>query len=74
MWSMSTQSLLHTFPNEHARQSLFRNLGTGVMQIETAPGNQLFSCGADGTMKMRILPDRAGVYTNRVRNHVKFLM
>ncbi|XP_062854976.1 dmX-like protein 1 isoform X2 [Trichomycterus rosablanca] len=74
IWSMSTQCLLHTFPNEHARQSIFRNLGTGVMQIETAPGNHLFSCGADGTMKMRILPDRVSAYTNKVKNDVKFIM
>uniref|UniRef100_A0A8C7SDT5 Dmx like 1 n=1 Tax=Oncorhynchus mykiss TaxID=8022 RepID=A0A8C7SDT5_ONCMY len=58
VWSLSMQCLLHQFPNEHARQSLFRNLGTGVMQIEVGPANHIFSCGADGTMKMRILPDR----------------
>uniref|UniRef100_A0A8C5U8D8 Dmx like 1 n=1 Tax=Malurus cyaneus samueli TaxID=2593467 RepID=A0A8C5U8D8_9PASS len=58
VWSLSTFNLLHTFINEHARQSLFRNIGTGVMQIETGPANHIFSCGADGTVKMRILPDR----------------
>ncbi|TRY64794.1 hypothetical protein DNTS_004401 [Danionella cerebrum] len=57
VWSLRSQSLLHSFSGEHTRQSLFRNLGTGVMQIESAPANQVFSCGADGTMKMRILPD-----------------
>ncbi|XP_067270720.1 dmX-like protein 1 [Pseudorasbora parva] len=70
VWSMSTQTLLHSFTNEHARQSLFRNLGTGVMQIETAPANHVFSCGADGTMKMRVLPDAL----NAIRNDVKFIM
>lgn len=74
VWSMSTQTLLHTFNNEHARQSLFRNLGTGVMQIETAPANHMFSCGADGTMKMRILPDALSVYGSGARNDVKFIM
>ncbi|NXO00616.1 DMXL1 protein, partial [Rhinopomastus cyanomelas] len=58
VWSLSAFTLLHTFVNEHARQSLFRNIGTGVMQIETGPANHIFSCGADGTVKMRILPDR----------------
>uniref|UniRef100_A0A8C6VBG8 Dmx like 1 n=1 Tax=Naja naja TaxID=35670 RepID=A0A8C6VBG8_NAJNA len=58
VWSLSNFSLLHTFLNEHSRQSIFRNLGTGVMQIETGPANHIFSCGADGTVKMRILPDR----------------
>uniref|UniRef100_A0A8C2X954 Dmx like 1 n=1 Tax=Cyclopterus lumpus TaxID=8103 RepID=A0A8C2X954_CYCLU len=58
---------LYTFPNEHARQSLFRNLGTGVMQIEVGPTNHIFSCGADGTMKMRVLP-------NRFRNRFLFFL
>lgn len=74
VWSMSTQSLLHTFSNEHARQSLFRNLGTGVMQIETGPANHVFSCGADGTMKMRVLPDALSLYCSGVKNDVKFIM
>ncbi|XP_017267791.1 dmX-like protein 1 isoform X2 [Kryptolebias marmoratus] len=58
VWSLTTQCLLYTFLNEHARQSLFRNLGTGVMQVEVGPANHVFSCGADGTMKMRLLPNR----------------
>lgn len=74
VWNMLTQCLLHTFLNEHARQSIFRNLGTGVMQIETAPGNHIFSCGADGTMKMRALPDHVSSYTNNVKNNVKFII
>ncbi|XP_076859615.1 dmX-like protein 1 isoform X2 [Brachyhypopomus gauderio] len=75
VWSMSTQGLLHTFLNEHARQSIFRNLGTGVMQVETAPGNHMFSCGADGTMKMRVLPDCfSAAYCNAPKSDVRFIM
>ncbi|TNN59137.1 DmX-like protein 1 [Liparis tanakae] len=69
IWSLATQTALYTFPNEHARQSLFRNLGTGVMQIEVGPTNHIFSCGADGTMKMRALPDRFGVARNNNNNN-----
>ncbi|KAJ8380975.1 hypothetical protein SKAU_G00017530 [Synaphobranchus kaupii] len=72
IWSLSTHGLLHTFPNEHARQSLFRNLGTGVMQIEAGPANHIFSCGADGTMKMRVLPDRFNI--SSWRNDVRFIL
>ncbi|XP_036382466.1 dmX-like protein 1 isoform X2 [Megalops cyprinoides] len=72
IWSLSTQYLLHSFPSEHARQSLFRNLGTGVMQIEAGPANHIFSCGADGTMKMRVLPDRFSV--SNWKNDVKFIL
>ncbi|KAG7237538.1 hypothetical protein INR49_032155 [Caranx melampygus] len=78
IWSLATQSLLYAFPNEHARQSLFRNLGTGVMQIEVGPANHIFSCGADGTMKMRVLPNRFSVVNNNnhgnLKNDVNFII
>lgn len=69
VWSVATQCPLYTFPNEHARQSLFRNLGTGVMQIEVGPADHIFSCGADGTMKMRVLPNRFGAVTHNNNHH-----
>uniref|UniRef100_A0A4X2KR61 Dmx like 1 n=1 Tax=Vombatus ursinus TaxID=29139 RepID=A0A4X2KR61_VOMUR len=74
IWSLSTFNLLHTFINEHARQSIFRNIGTGVMQIETGPANHIFSCGADGTVKMRILPDRFSPLNEMLKNDVKFML
>lgn len=78
VWRLGTQGPLYTFPNEHARQSLFRNLGTGVMQIEVGPADHVFSCGADGTMKMRILPNRFSVaHSNdqeNLKNNVKFYL
>ncbi|XP_018412810.1 PREDICTED: dmX-like protein 1 [Nanorana parkeri] len=74
VWSLINFTLLHTFLNEHARQSLFRNIGTGVMQIETGPANYIFSCGADGTVKMRILPDRFNTINDLQRNDVKFFL
>uniref|UniRef100_A0A5F8H1E5 Dmx like 2 n=1 Tax=Monodelphis domestica TaxID=13616 RepID=A0A5F8H1E5_MONDO len=57
VWRLTGHGLIHSFKNEHAKQSIFRNLGAGVMQIEIVPGNRLFSCGADGTLKMRVLPN-----------------
>ncbi|NWR59129.1 DMXL1 protein, partial [Bucorvus abyssinicus] len=74
VWSLSTFNLLHTFINEHARQSLFRNIGTGVMQIETGPANHIFSCGADGTVKMRILPDKFSPLNDMLKSDVKFMI
>lgn len=74
IWSLSSFSLLHTFINEHARQSIFRNIGTGVMQIETGPANHIFSCGADGTMKMRILPDQFSPLNEVLKNDVKLML
>ncbi|XP_074712656.1 dmX-like protein 1 isoform X3 [Strix uralensis] len=74
VWSLSTFNLLHTFINEHARQSLFRNIGTGVMQIETGPANHILSCGADGTVKMRVLPDRFSPLNDVLKNDVKLMI
>ncbi|XP_077318349.1 dmX-like protein 1 isoform X1 [Lithobates pipiens] len=74
VWSLTNFTLLHTFLNEHARQSLFRNIGTGVMQIETGPANYIFSCGADGTVKMRTLPDHFSTVNDPLRNNVKFFL
>ncbi|XP_027696604.1 dmX-like protein 2 isoform X2 [Vombatus ursinus] len=57
VWRLTGHGLIHSFKNEHAKQSIFRNIGAGVMKIEIVPGNRLFSCGADGTLKMRVLPN-----------------
>ncbi|XP_029426818.1 dmX-like protein 1 isoform X2 [Rhinatrema bivittatum] len=74
IWNLSNFNLLHTFINEHARQSIFRNIGTGVMQIEIGPANHIFSCGADGTVKMRILPDCFSTINEVLKNDVKFML
>lgn len=44
------------------------------MQIETGPANHIFSCGADGTVKMRILPDRFSSFSEVLRNDVKLML
>ncbi|KAM4678590.1 dmX-like protein 2 isoform 2-T2 [Discoglossus pictus] len=56
VWRLTGHGLIHSFKNEHAKQSIFRNIGAGVMQIEVGEGKRIFSCGADGTLKMRVLP------------------
>ncbi|XP_023669731.2 dmX-like protein 2 isoform X1 [Paramormyrops kingsleyae] len=61
VWKLTGHGLLHSFSTEHAKQSIFRNIGAGVMQIETSPGNRIFTCGADGTLKMRVLSDRYNI-------------
>ncbi|XP_036399106.1 dmX-like protein 2 isoform X4 [Megalops cyprinoides] len=61
VWKLTGHGLMHSFSTEHAKQSIFRNIGAGVMQVETCPGNRIFTCGADGTLKMRVLPDRYNV-------------
>ncbi|XP_061596191.1 dmX-like protein 2 isoform X2 [Cololabis saira] len=61
VWKLAGHGLMHSFSTEHAKQSIFRNIGAGVMQVETCPGNRIFTCGADGTLKMRVLPDRYNI-------------
>lgn len=43
------------------------------MQIETGPANHIFSCGADGTVKMRILPDRFNSFGEVLKTDVKYV-
>ncbi|XP_033181830.1 LOW QUALITY PROTEIN: dmX-like protein 2 [Anabas testudineus] len=66
VWKLAGHGLMHSFSNEHAKQSIFRNIGAGVMQVETQPNNRIFTCGADGTLKMRVLPDRYNIPSSLV--------
>ncbi|XP_046448229.1 dmX-like protein 2 isoform X2 [Daphnia pulex] len=58
VWSLATQHLLYAFPAEHSRSSFFRSMGqgNGVNQIHLDTSGRLFSCGSDGSMKLRQLP------------------
>jgi WD40 repeat protein len=48
-----------TFPGEHSRSGFFKNIpGQGVTQLTMDVQRRLFSCGADGSVKIRILHDR----------------
>ncbi|XP_032415606.1 dmX-like protein 2 isoform X2 [Xiphophorus hellerii] len=66
VWKLAGHGLMHSFSNEHAKQSIFRNIGNGVTKVETRPGNRIFTCGADGTLKMRVLPDRYNIASSIV--------
>ncbi|XP_075934194.1 dmX-like protein 2 isoform X9 [Anarhichas minor] len=66
VWKLTGHGLMHSFSTEHTKQSIFRNIGAGVMQVETRPGNRIFTCGADGTLKMRVLPDRYNIPSSLV--------
>lgn len=65
VWRLTGHGLIHSFKSEHAKQSIFRNIGAGVMQIEISQDNRLFSCGADGTLKTRVLPSAFNI-PNRI--------
>lgn len=58
VWGLSVHLLLYAFPNEHSRSTLFRNIGMGVTHLYTDSRGRLFSCGADGSMKLHQLPER----------------
>ncbi|XP_049518236.1 dmX-like protein 2 isoform X5 [Dermacentor silvarum] len=61
VWGLPVHVLLYAFPSEHSRSTLFRNIGMGVTHLLTDAKGRLYSCGADGSMKMRQLPDRDAV-------------
>lgn len=65
VWRLTGHGLIHSFKSEHAKQSIFRNIGAGVMQIAISQDNRLFSCGADGTLKTRVLPSAFNI-PNRI--------
>ncbi|KAJ9586648.1 hypothetical protein L9F63_019750, partial [Diploptera punctata] len=58
VWGLSVHTNLYSFPGEHARSSFFKNIGQGVTQLHVDSNSRLFSCGADGSMKVRQLPER----------------
>ena len=59
VWALGSMcQLLHSFPGEHTKSSLFRNIGMGVSHIYVDSACRLYSCGADGSLKLRQLPDR----------------
>ncbi|KAL7632237.1 UNVERIFIED_CONTAM: hypothetical protein RMT77_017453 [Armadillidium vulgare] len=58
VWGLSVHNLVYNLPGEHSRTSLFKNLSQGVTNLYLDSCNRLFSCGADGSVKMRILPDK----------------
>ncbi|XP_074030533.1 rabconnectin-3 alpha isoform X2 [Leptinotarsa decemlineata] len=58
IWGVAVPNVLLSLPAEHARSSFFKNIGQGVTQLYVDSHSRLFSCGADGSMKVRQLPDR----------------
>ncbi|KAK3861276.1 hypothetical protein Pcinc_032726 [Petrolisthes cinctipes] len=58
VWGLSIHNLIYNLPGEHSRSSLFKNLSQGVTQLYLDSSSRLFSCGADGSIKLRHLPER----------------
>jgi len=60
VWSLAVHNLMYSFPGEHAKgsSSLFRSAGSGVSQLHLSSDGHLFSCGADGSLKVRQLIHR----------------
>nr|XP_024216080.1 dmX-like protein 2 isoform X4 [Halyomorpha halys] len=57
VWSLTLHQVLYNFPGEHAKSSFFKPIGQGVTQLYLDGAARLFSCGADGSMKFRQLPE-----------------
>ena len=58
VWDIASPKQLSSFAEQHGRSSFFRGSGAGVQQLLLRSGSrQLFSCGADGMVKWRTLPE-----------------
>lgn len=60
VWALAApmSSPLFFYPGEHKHSSFFKHMGQGVTQIQIDQLGRMFSCGVDGSMKVRSLPDR----------------
>lgn len=58
IWGVTVPTVLQMLLAEHAKSSFFKNIGPGVTQLHIDSHARLFSCGADGSMKVRQLPER----------------
>ncbi|XP_065176248.1 dmX-like protein 1 isoform X2 [Sycon ciliatum] len=57
LWDVCIPRQRKAFTDEHVKTSFFRSAGSGVQQVlVTGRSTQLFSCGADGLVKWRVLP------------------
>ncbi|XP_018327674.1 dmX-like protein 2 isoform X2 [Agrilus planipennis] len=65
IWGVAIPTLLLNLAGEHSRSSFFKNIGQGVTQLHIDSHARLFSCGADGSMKVRQLPDREKLLNHR---------
>ncbi|XP_050512359.1 dmX-like protein 1 isoform X3 [Diabrotica virgifera virgifera] len=64
IWGVTVPNVLLSLPAEHARSSFFKNIGQGVTQLHIDNHSRLFSCGADGSMKVRQLPERESLLSH----------
>nr|XP_022328939.1 dmX-like protein 2 isoform X8 [Crassostrea virginica] len=60
VWGLDVHQLVVSFPGEHSKSTFFKNIGStsGVTQVAIGSEHNLFSCGIDGSMKFRSLPER----------------
>ena len=63
MWDLFTVHELSSFAGKHARSRLFRSEG-GVLDMVLDPSGWLYSCGADGTVKVNKLDMKHDVFTS----------
>lgn len=56
VWDLATLKMVESFSREHSRGTVsLRHVSPGVQCIKILEGNQMFSCGGDGSVKWRVL-------------------
>ncbi|XP_023930909.1 dmX-like protein 2 [Lingula anatina] len=58
VWGLGIHNLMYAFLGEHRKEGLFRSNISGVLQVAVSHNKYLYSCGADGSMKVRQLPEK----------------
>lgn len=58
IWSLPAYAMQYSFKGEHSKNSLFRSMASGVTHLYVDEQIRLFSCGADGSLKLRQLPKK----------------
>ncbi|KAF6025830.1 Rbcn-3A [Bugula neritina] len=68
VWGLSQHQLIKTYQGEHYKGSMFsRTPSAGVLQLHVTNEGQLFSAGADGTLRVRLISDE-----NHMSPHVSY--
>ncbi|XP_074651608.1 dmX-like protein 2 [Tubulanus polymorphus] len=64
IWGLTVHNVMAAFLNEHSKATIFRNIGSGVMELQLVPPHHLYSCGADGSLKVRKLTNSDNIVSS----------
>lgn len=66
VWGLSVHEELECYPKEHGRGAYLLKYGTQGVALMSLHNGQLFSCGGDGTVKLRQLSVRETIVNSKL--------